>query len=59
MTHAINWFEIPVADTDRAQVLYGKVLAGQLRRENFGGGVVAEFLCDDLATGGCLQACET
>ena len=54
--NAISWFEIPVADIDRAQAFYETVLARKLRRENFGGETLAVFPCDDPATGGALQA---
>ena len=33
---AINWFEIPVTDLDRAQAFYEAVLAAPLRREPMG-----------------------
>lgn len=56
MTAAINWFEIPVADLDRAQGFYEKLLGRSLRRETFGGGPMAVFPYDDPATGGCLTA---
>jgi predicted enzyme related to lactoylglutathione lyase len=54
--NAISWFEIPVADMDRAQAFYETVLARKLRRENFGGETLAVFPYDDPATGGALQA---
>lgn len=56
MNNAISWFEIPVADMDRAQTFYETVLARKLRRENFAGQTLAVFPCDHPATGGCLQA---
>ncbi len=56
MPNAINWFEIPVTDLDRAQAFYETVLARKLRRENFGGETLAVFPYDDPATGGALQA---
>ena len=34
--NAINWFEIPVADIDRAQRFYETLLARSLRRETGG-----------------------
>ncbi len=58
MQQAITWFEIPVKDMDRAQTFYETVLARKLRREDFGGGVLAVFPYDEPATGGCLQAGE-
>ncbi|MGP1682026.1 MAG: VOC family protein [Giesbergeria sp.] len=55
MTQAINWFEIPVADLERAQNFYQTVLDRALRRESFGGGMLAVFPYAPPATGGCLQ----
>lgn len=37
MEHALNWFEIPVADMDRAIRFYESASAKRLRREAFGG----------------------
>jgi len=37
MEHALNWFEIPVADMDRAIRFYESASASKLRREAFGG----------------------
>jgi predicted enzyme related to lactoylglutathione lyase len=37
MTHAINWFEIPARDMDRATHFWETVLARPLKREVFGG----------------------
>ena len=54
--HVITWFEIPVADLDRAQAFYETVLARKLRRENLGGDALAVFPYDRPATGGALQA---
>lgn len=56
MTNAINWFEIPVADMDRAQAFYEKVLGRTLKREDFGGDLLAVFPHDEPAIGGCLIA---
>ncbi len=36
MSHAINWFEIPVTDLDRAMAFYAKVTGRQLQRMDFG-----------------------
>jgi predicted enzyme related to lactoylglutathione lyase len=55
MSNVINWFEIPVADIDRAQAFYEKVLGRSLKREEFGGGTLAIFPYEQPATGGCLQ----
>ncbi|MDM0046320.1 VOC family protein [Variovorax dokdonensis] len=56
MQAAINWFEIPVINLDRAQDFYEKVLDRKLQRAEFGDGLVhAVFPHGDNATGGCLQ----
>lgn len=54
MHNAINWFEIPCSDLDRAQTFYETVLGRSLRREDFGGGTMAVFPHEKPATGGCL-----
>jgi predicted enzyme related to lactoylglutathione lyase len=37
MINAVNWFEIPVLDMDRAVLCYETLLGKSLRRETFGG----------------------
>lgn len=56
MKNAVNWFEIPVADMNRAQAFYETVLTCKLRREDMGGSKLAVFPYDEPATGGCLQS---
>ena len=56
MTQAINWFEIPVRDIDRATVFYEKLLATTIRRETIATHTLGVFGYDDHATGGCLIA---
>jgi predicted enzyme related to lactoylglutathione lyase len=41
MPTAINWFEIPVANLDRAQVFLGSLLGGTLM--DFGGEAMASL----------------
>lgn len=53
--HAVNWFEIPVKDIDRAQSFYEKLLDAKLKRETMGPHTMVFFPCDDEAVGGCLQ----
>jgi uncharacterized protein len=36
MSHAINWFEIPVAQLDRAMAFYATVTGRKLQRMDFG-----------------------
>jgi len=56
MQNAISWFEIPVADMDRAQAFYETVLGRKLRRESFGSEMLAVFPYEKPAAGGALQA---
>ena len=51
---AINWFEIPVRDMDRAQRFYETVLGTTLKREQMGPNALAVFAYDEPATGGAL-----
>ena len=57
--HAIDWFEIPVRNLDRAQAFYEKLLATTLRREAAGPQkMLAVFGYGDNHVGGCLMAGE-
>ena len=56
MHNAIQWFEIPVHDMDRAQRFYETVLARPMRREDVDGEALAVFAYDKPGVGGCLQA---
>lgn len=54
-THALNWFEIPVRDMDRAQAFYEAVLARPMRREPMGPKQLAVFAYEPASgAGGCL-----
>ena len=53
---AINWFEIPVADIDRAQAFYEAVLGQALRREAMGPQTLAVLPYAEPAVGGALIA---
>jgi len=55
---AINWFEIPVRDMDRAQRFYEALFDAPLRREQMGEQTLAVFGYDERGTGGCLIAGE-
>lgn len=57
-THAINWFEIPVRDIDRAQRFYETLLNRPLRREAMGPeATLAVFpYVQGAGAGGCLFA---
>ncbi len=50
---AVNWFEIPTLDLDRAVSFYELLLDTRLRRETFGD-EIAMFPSTPTAVGGCL-----
>jgi predicted enzyme related to lactoylglutathione lyase len=55
--NALNWFEIPVRDIERAQKFYQAVLGAPLRRETMGPETLAVFAYDAASgVGGCLVA---
>jgi uncharacterized protein len=54
MANALDWFEIPTADLDRAIRFYESVLSVSLKREVFGGIPMAMFPCGDKSSGGAL-----
>ena len=54
--NAIDWFEIPVRDMDRAQAFYEALLGAPLRRETITGNTLAVFSYGDTGIGGCLMA---
>lgn len=56
VNNALNWFEIPVRDIDRAQHFYETLLGAALRRETIGAMTLAVFGYDDGGAGGCLMA---
>ena len=53
---AINWFEIPVTDIDRAQAFYEAVLGQPLRREPMGPQTLAVLPYTEPGVGGALIA---
>ena len=54
MSNALNWFEIPVSDMDRAHRFWQDVLAEDLKRETFGGQPHSLFPTRDRGVGGAL-----
>jgi uncharacterized protein len=56
LTHAIDWFEIPVTDMARAQAFYETLLATSMRRESISGQTLAVFNYAETGVGGCLIA---
>jgi len=54
MQNAINWFELPSSDFDRAVGFYEKVLKVQMRREVAGGMPTGIFPADQTGAGGAI-----
>jgi predicted enzyme related to lactoylglutathione lyase len=52
--NAINWFEIPVTNLDRATKFYETMLGITLKREDFGGTPMAIFMAKDPSVAGAL-----
>lgn len=46
MTNAINWFEIPVTDFDRAKKFYETILGGKIMEMPFQNGKYGMLPCD-------------
>lgn len=54
--HAIDWFEIPARDIDRAQRFYERLLGVSMRREAMGPEkTLAVFPYAEPGVGGCLM----
>lgn len=51
----VVWFEIPVANLERAVHFYDAALGVELRREQFGPDAIAIFPYERPAISGCLQ----
>ena len=58
--NAVNWFEVPVADLDRAQRFYEAVLDVSLTRGEMGPGITLAIFpyARGTGVGGCLYAAE-
>lgn len=54
--NAINWFEIPARDLDRAARFYETLLGAPLERMTMDDMHMAMFPCDKPGIGGCLVA---
>lgn len=54
MDNAVNWFEIPAADFERAIRFYEQVMACELVRSTMGEAVMAMFPTAGSGVGGCL-----
>lgn len=53
--NAVNWFEIPVRNLDRAQAFYEQLLGCTLQRQAMGPHALAVFPYDGGGVGGCLM----
>jgi predicted enzyme related to lactoylglutathione lyase len=56
MKNAINWFEIPTRDLDKAVTFYEAVLGQPIKREDFGGVPHGVLSADKDAVAGALVA---
>jgi predicted enzyme related to lactoylglutathione lyase len=54
--NALNWFEIPVRDLDRATAFYEAVLDTSIRRETIAPNQLGVFSYGESGVGGCLIA---
>jgi uncharacterized protein len=54
MQNAINWFEIPAVDLDRAVTFYSTVLAIDIQKAEFMGEPQAFFPSDETSVGGAI-----
>lgn len=54
MHNAINWFEIPAADFERAVNFYNTVLGIEIQKDEFMGEPQAFFPGDDMAVRGAI-----
>ena len=53
---ALSWFEIPVADFDRALAFYRAIFEKPLDEQTFAGSRIAVFPYERPGVGGCLDA---
>ena len=58
MAHAINWFEIPVSDINRAAKFYGAIFGAKMEPADMGGVTMAMFQVEQGEIGGALVKSE-
>ncbi len=55
--NALNWFEIPATDINRAQRFYEALMGAPMRREDMAGMQMANFAYDPgTGVGGCVMS---
>ena len=54
MSNAINWFELPTLNLDRAKKFYSEVLSIEMQEMKMGESDMAFFPTKDNGVGGCL-----
>ncbi len=54
MQNAINWFEIPVVDYERAAKFYGTILNTEIHKDESSGTPYGLFPSDEKSVGGAL-----
>jgi len=59
MKNALNWFEIPAGNFERAKAFYEAVTGGPMHVEEMGGIRMAFFPCDQGAVGGAVCAADS
>jgi hypothetical protein len=59
MAHAINWFEIPVTDINRAAKFYGSIFSAKMEPTDMGGVTMAMFQAEPGEIGGALVKSES
>ena len=54
MSNAINWFELPASNFERAVKFYGEILGAELQIVEFQGTKMGFFPTKDNGVGGCV-----
>jgi hypothetical protein len=54
MKHAVNWFELPVVDFERAVKFYNTILGIEIHKDNVGGMPYGYFPAEDQGVGGAI-----
>jgi uncharacterized protein len=54
MKHAVNWFEVPAVDFERAVKFYSTILSAAIRKDNVGGMPYGYFPSEERGVGGAI-----